>query len=112
MSNYGHDSDNTRFCGMVVITNRTSSAILYSLSRELTKAFMAGGSSGGPWIQNFGVPADGQTGGMNAAMNRIIGITPYGYNTLDKKSQSSSIPDSRFSDMFNAICAHKTGNCT
>ncbi|WP_131781817.1 trypsin-like serine peptidase [Legionella gresilensis] len=72
---------------------------------------MAGGSSGGPWVQNFGAYSTGQSGGLNPGLNRIIGITSYGYVSADPKAQGSSIPDSRFTDLLNSICAHKAGNC-
>ncbi|MGQ3889368.1 trypsin-like serine peptidase [Legionella sp. CNM-1927-20] len=73
---------------------------------------MAGGSSGGPWVQNFGAYSVGQTGGLNPGLNRIIGITSYGYVSPDPKAQGSSIPDSRFTSLLNSICAHKAGNCS
>lgn len=72
---------------------------------------MRGGSSGGPWVQNFGVASVGQTGGLNAGRNRIIGVTSYGYVSEDPKAQGASIPDSRFIDLLNFICAHRAGNC-
>ncbi|WP_419421325.1 trypsin-like serine peptidase (plasmid) [Legionella sp. D16C41] len=67
---------------------------------------MTGGSSGGPWIQNFGAFAIGQTGGLNSGPNRIIGVTSYGYVSQDPKAQGSSIFDSRFTTLLNNIlCA-------
>lgn len=73
---------------------------------------MRGGSSGGPWVQNFGIVASGQTGGLNAGRNRIIGITSYGYISTDPLVQGSSIPDSRFTTILNTVCAHRAGNCS
>lgn len=72
---------------------------------------MMGGSSGGPWVQNFGLPAVGQTGGKNPGLNRIIGITSYGYVTNDFKAQGSSILDSRFTTLYNNMCARNASNC-
>lgn len=72
---------------------------------------MGGGSSGGPWIQNFGALAVGQTGGNNPGINRIIGITSYGYISTAPKVQGSSIPDSRFISLLNSMCSRQTGNC-
>ena len=44
-----------------------------------------GGSSGGPWVQNFAtVPAGGGTG-TNPGLNRVVGITSYGYINEDPK---------------------------
>ena len=72
---------------------------------------MRGGSSGGPWIQNFGALAVGQTGGTNPGSNRIIGITSYGYDSTDPKVQGSSIPDNRFLSLLTSTCNLSVGNC-
>ncbi|AFZ29028.1 hypothetical protein Glo7428_0427 [Gloeocapsa sp. PCC 7428] len=72
---------------------------------------MRGGSSGGPWVQNFGVAAVGQNGGRNPGLNQIIGVTSYGPVATDPLYQGSSIPDSRFVNMLNTICKRKPGNC-
>ncbi|MGE0684463.1 MAG: serine protease [Candidatus Binatia bacterium] len=72
---------------------------------------MTGGSSGGPWVQNFGAKAAGQLNGLNPGRNMVIGVTSYGYVSANPKVQGSSIPDSRFVNIFNTICAHRAGNC-
>jgi V8-like Glu-specific endopeptidase len=71
-----------------------------------------GGSSGGPWIQNFSELAAGQAGiGLNSGPNRVVGVTSYGYISPDPKVQGASIPDSRWSDIFNGYCALDPKNC-
>ncbi len=72
---------------------------------------MRGGSSGGPWVQNFGVAAIGQNGGLNPGRNRVIGVTSFGFVSTDPKVQGSSIPDGRFVDLLNLVCNQRTGNC-
>lgn len=72
---------------------------------------MRGGSSGGPWIQNFGVASVGQNRGQNPSLNQIIGITSYGPASTDLLFQGSSVPDSRFVNMLNTICNRRPGNC-
>lgn len=72
---------------------------------------MRGGSSGGPWVQNFGVPAAGQTGGSNAATNRVVGVTSFGFVSTTPLAQGSSVPDSRFSTVLTMVCNHRAGNC-
>jgi hypothetical protein len=72
---------------------------------------MRGGSSGGPWVQNFGELAIGQSGGLNAGLNRVVAVTSYVYNSLDPKVEGASIPDSRFINLLNTICTHRSGNC-
>ena len=70
-----------------------------------------GGSTGGPWVMNFGVqPA----GGLSGSNNMIVGVTSYGYISPLPLVQGSSIPDSQpggFFDIFNLVCALKPGNC-
>lgn len=64
---------------------------------------MRGGSSGGPWVQDFGVPASGQTVGPSGP-NLIVGVMSYTNNSSDPKYEGSSIPDSRFSGILSSIC--------
>jgi hypothetical protein len=70
-----------------------------------------GGSSGGPWIQNFQVLQAGGGTGSNTGSNRVVGITSYGYTPRDPKVQGASIPDSRWVNIFNTLCARAAGNC-
>lgn len=69
-----------------------------------------GGSSGGPWVQNFAVMAGGGGAGSNVGQNRVVGITSYGYISVDPKVQGASIPDSRWVQIWSQICA-RSGNC-
>lgn len=69
-----------------------------------------GGSSGGPWVQNFATLAAGGGTGSNTGQNRVVGVTSYGYNSTDPKVAGASILDSRWIDIWNTICA-RTGNC-
>ncbi|AKG20424.1 trypsin-like serine peptidase [Calothrix sp. 336/3] len=77
---------------------------------------MGGGSSGGPWIQNFGEFASGQNVGQNNYPNQIVGVTSYGYrdangNIAGLLVQGSSILDNQFTQILNIACAGKSGNC-
>jgi hypothetical protein len=62
-------------------------------------------------VQNFGLPAVGQTGGLNPGFNRVIGVTSYGYSPMDPKVQGSAIFDARFLDLLTLVCSHQAGNC-
>jgi V8-like Glu-specific endopeptidase len=73
---------------------------------------MTGGSSGGPWVQNFGEPSIGQSGGLNPGLNRVVGVTSYGFVSPNPKIQGASEPDQRWVDLFNLVCANNAGNCT
>ncbi|HUE89003.1 MAG TPA: hypothetical protein VMO26_23225 [Vicinamibacterales bacterium] len=71
-----------------------------------------GGSSGGPWIQNFSELASGQAGiGLNPGRNRVVAVTSYGYISTDPKVQGASIPDQRWVDLWNFVCNAGAGNC-
>ncbi len=72
---------------------------------------MRGGSNGGPWVQNFGRAAVGQSGGNNSGPNRIVGVTSYGFVSTSPKTQGSSVLDGRFLDILNIACAWQAGNC-
>jgi V8-like Glu-specific endopeptidase len=70
-----------------------------------------GGSSGGPWVQNFQVPQTGGGLGSNSAPNRVVGVTSYIYVPNDPKVQGASIPDRRWVNIFNTLCGRVAGNC-
>jgi hypothetical protein len=71
-----------------------------------------GGSSGGPWVQNFGAVSTDQTGGLKPGTNRVVGVTSYGYVSTDPKVQGASILDSRWVQIWQIVCAHRAGNCS
>lgn len=77
---------------------------------------MRGGSSGGPWVQNFGVVAAGQSGGTNPGTNRVVAVTSYGPTAVGPFYQGASKLDTRFSPGASSIltiaCAHRAGNCS
>ena len=88
----------------------------YANNTGLYGSDMAGGSSGGPWVSNFGPPADGQTGGLDAARNQVIGVTSFGFVDPTQKVQGSSILDQRFNNasgtgILNTACSRRPGNC-
>jgi hypothetical protein len=70
-----------------------------------------GGSSGGPWVQNFQVLQAGGATGKNTGSNRVVGVTSYIYVPDDPKVQGASIPDSRWVSIFNTLCGRVAGNC-
>ena len=70
-----------------------------------------GGSSGGPWVQNFQQLQVGGGSGANNGSNRVVGITSYGYTPRAPKVQGSSILDSRWTGLLNTLCARVPRNC-
>jgi V8-like Glu-specific endopeptidase len=75
---------------------------------------MRGGSSGGPWVQNFGAASSCSSGcsGFQTGRNQIIGVTSYGPVSTTPLYQGASILDSRWVSIFNSICARRAGNCS
>lgn len=69
-----------------------------------------GGSSGGPWVQNFQIRAEGGGTGSNAGANRVVGVTSYGYVSDAPKVQGASILDNRWVELWNVMCG-QPGNC-
>jgi V8-like Glu-specific endopeptidase len=69
-----------------------------------------GGSSGGPWVQNFATLASGGGTGSNTGLNQLVGVTSYIYNSVDPKVQGASVPDNRFISLLNLLCS-RPGNC-
>jgi len=75
---------------------------------------MRGGSSGGPWVQDFGRVASGQTVTSPSGPNLIVGIVSYSNVSTDPKYQGSSIPGQSFVDILAIACAQDTtppANC-
>lgn len=72
---------------------------------------MSIGTGGGPWIQNFGPAAIGQTGGTNSSRNMLIGITSYGFQDNISLANGSSILDDQFVWLYNYLCNKTTNNC-
>lgn len=71
---------------------------------------MTGGSSGGPWLENFGAGA-APTGGF-ATRNTVVGVTSYiyldgGASLIEGGSQLSSA----WTTIYNNSCAAAAGNC-
>lgn len=75
---------------------------------------MCGGSSGGPWIVNFGKrpTLTGTTNGSFAEPNMVVGVTSWGStNTGPKQVGASPLLNTNIQSMVNAACAANPGNC-
>jgi hypothetical protein len=75
-----------------------------------------GGSSGGPWLANLGVPrvllSDGVTRGSAAKWNRLVGVTSWGY--VDQKWKQQGASAFRGSDiraLLRAACREPPAAC-
>ncbi|MBX3640456.1 MAG: trypsin-like serine protease [Nitrosomonas sp.] len=78
---------------------------------------MGGGSSGGPWLENFGLKSNHQSQNMNY----VVGVTSYGpiaedeedpdFDPNNNKHLGSSILDAQFTDILKKACARNKRNC-
>ena len=72
---------------------------------------MAGGSSGGPWVENLGNPASAAPTGDFNVRNAVAAVTSYGYFDPSVRAQGASQFNSDFTAIKNAMCARTAGNC-
>ena len=68
------------------------------------------GSSGGPWVRDFGVQGSGDPTG-SSLRNRIVGFTSYGPTAIGPRYQGASILNTEWQNMYNQACRRKSGNC-
>jgi len=72
---------------------------------------MGGGSSGGPWVQNFNVKATGQTGGRNRPRLAVVGVTSYGFVDDVIRAQGASEFSRELRVLYGRACGRQAGNC-
>jgi len=69
-----------------------------------------GGSSGAPWIQDFGFRPKGAPG-VPFGGNLVVAVNSYGPASNGLLYNGASQLDDRFARTFNAACAAASGNC-
>ncbi len=72
------------------------------------------GSSGGPWVENFGLPAalTGETNGSFPQSNVIVGVTSWGSTSLNPKNDGASpFTSGNIQALLNAACGAVPGAC-
>jgi V8-like Glu-specific endopeptidase len=73
---------------------------------------MTGGSSGGPWVENFGNPLSAAPTGSSTTRNAVVAVTSYGYTDGGSALVlGASNLDSRWTTIFSHRCAAAVGNC-
>jgi hypothetical protein len=83
-------------------------------NNTLIGSLMCGGSSGGPWLVNFGVTPvlSGTTPGTAANANVVVGVSSWGYNgTLPKEMGASPFTSGNIVTLVNAVCAAAPAAC-
>ena len=76
---------------------------------------MNGGSSGGPWVANFGLPAalTGETNGSFPQSNVVIGVTSWGYTSNAPKEQGAApFTSGNIQVLITAACAATPAACS
>lgn len=77
-------------------------------------SLMTGGSSGGPWILNFGIRPvlNGTTNGTAPNSNIVVGVTSWGYVSSAIKEQGASpFTSTNIVPLVNAACAGSDPRC-
>lgn len=93
------------------IDDRAKQTVLYG-------GDMRGGSSGGPWVQDFGVNSIGQGDSGNYFRNRVVGVSSYVRRDQEIKVMGSSTLNDEFFNtdvsrlgIFQLACNQRAGNC-
>ncbi|WP_038770696.1 trypsin-like serine peptidase [Burkholderia pseudomallei] len=77
-------------------------------------SLMTGGSSGGPWLVNLGMPPtlSGTTFGNSGAHNTVVGVTSWGFTDLAVKQQGASpFTSSNIVTLVNTVCSGTPAAC-
>ncbi|NOT56813.1 MAG: trypsin-like serine protease [Deltaproteobacteria bacterium] len=85
---------------------------LAQVNNTIIGSLMCGGSSGGPWLVNFGIrPAlTGTTSGSFAGSNVVVGTTSWGYiSTAIKQQGASPFTSTNIVPLLNAACGSPVG---
>lgn len=84
------------------------------VNNTLIGSLMCGGSSGGPWIVNFGKrpTLTGTSNGSFAEPNMVVGVTSWGSTSTGPKQMGSSpFLTSNVQSLVNGACAANPANC-
>jgi V8-like Glu-specific endopeptidase len=75
---------------------------------------MNGGSSGGPWVENFGLPSGltGETNGSFPNQNVVVGVTSWGYTDASVKEQGAApFTSGNIGALVTSVCTANPGAC-
>lgn len=83
-------------------------------NNTLIGSLMCGGSSGGPWLVNFGKrpTLTGTSAGGAASPNTVVGVTSWGSTSTGPKQQGAApFLSSNIGSLATAICSANTAAC-
>jgi hypothetical protein len=78
-------------------------------------SLMCPGSSGGPWVVNFGLRSTltGTTAGTAPNPNMVVGVTSWGYISPDPKQQGASpFLSTNIVPLVNGVCSAEPAACS
>ena len=83
------------------------------VNNTLIGSLMTAGSSGGPWVVNFGqAPANAGRFGAAPARNTLVGVTSWGYVAANIKEQGASgFTSANITALLQAACGATPGAC-
>ncbi len=84
------------------------------MSNMIIGSLMTGGSSGGPWLNNFGIqPVSSERVGIYATPNIVVGVTSWAYiDTTIKQQGASPFTSSNIVTLVNNACAGSDPRCS
>jgi len=85
-----------------------------SANNTIIGSLQTGGSSGGPWLVNFGNPPtlSGTDFGSDAAYNTVVGVTSWGYTDSTIKEQGAApFLSTNIVELVNAACTSAPDAC-
>jgi V8-like Glu-specific endopeptidase len=85
-----------------------------SANNTIIGSLQTGGSSGGPWLVNFGNPPtlSGTDFGSDAVYNTVVGVTSWGYTDSTVKEQGAApFLSTNIVELVNAACTSVPAAC-
>jgi V8-like Glu-specific endopeptidase len=89
----------------------TGDYLFYGDNNYIYGSDMSGGSSGGPWVQNFNRRSRGQGGGRNRARAALVGVTSFKFVDPGPRIQGASMFNRDFKVLRQQACFNQSGNC-
>ena len=83
-------------------------------SNTIIGSLMCGGSSGGPWLENFGIrpTLTGTGNGTAPNPNIVVGVTSWGYiNNAVKQQGASPFTSNNIVSLVNSACGSRPAAC-
>ena len=102
--------------GVIMERNDSQGFVASSFSNNtIIGSLMTGGSSGGPWLVNLGLPPSlsGVSFGSYPFRNLVVGVTSWGFNDLNVKQQGAApFTSGNIVVLANVVCAAAPPACS